>query len=306
MRTKQFKRLETLLMNKPVSENLLPETGISLKRRKNQNQRVKPQRIRQKLHKLDPFKSYVNSDEVHYSIDQINFEVKKAQSRNLTEFGYQLQQRKKFRWFYGGLSTRYVQKLLQSTQSDTEVLQNLERRLDVSLYRCGFFQSVYAARQWILHDRVFVNGKCATRPSHELRPGDVITIDQKWHSLLKQHIFERFVKFFKNLNEVRKFTETYPNVRSIFLSKPLHKYSIDLFKDELSDVLNSFDSLNHDKTSRNYLKLFTNSSLYYPISPMKPLHLEVSYDIFSMVYLYVPQKMTFPALLDIAAIRKSF
>lgn len=306
MRTKQFKRLETLLMNKPMSENLLPETGISLKRRKNQNLRVKPQRIRQKLQKLDPFKSYINSDEVQYSIDQINFELKKVQSRNITEFGYQLQQRKKFRWFYGGLSTRYVQKLLQSTQSDIEVLQTLERRLDVSLYRCGFFQSVYAARQWILHGRVFVNGKCSLRPSHELRPGDIITIDQKWHSLLKQQIFERFVKFFKNLSNVRKFTETYPNVRSIFLSKPLYTYSIDLFNNEVSDVLKRFDSLKHDKTSRNYLKLFTNSTLYYPISPMKPLHLEVSYDIFAMVYLYAPQKITFPALLDIAAIRKSF
>jgi len=306
MRTKQFKRLGTLLMNKPVSENLLPETGISLKRRKTQNQRVKPQRIRQKLQRLDPFKSFAHSDEVLYSIDQINFEVKKGQSRNTTEFGYQLQQRKKFRWFYGELSTRYVQKLLKTTQSNTEILQILERRLDVSLYRCGFFQSVYAARQWILHGRIFVNGKCATRPSQELRPGDMITIDQKWHALLKQQIFERFIKFFKNLSAVRKISEPYPNLLSVFLSKPLHTYSIDLFKDEHSNILNRFKTISHDKTSRNYLKLFTNSSLYYPISPMKPLHLEVSYDIFSVIYLYVPQKMTFPLILDIAAIRKSF
>lgn len=306
MRTKQFKRLETLLMNKPMSENLLPETGISLKRRKSQNRRVKPQRIQQKLQRLNPFKSYVNSDEVHYSIDQINLEIKKVQSRTTTEFGYQLQQRKKFRWFYGGLSTRYVQKLSQSAQSGIEVLQALERRLDVSLYRSGFFQNIYTARQWILHERVFVNGKRAMRPSHELRPGDMINIDQKWHALLKQQIFDRFVKFFKNLNAVRKFTDPYPNVRSVFLSKPLHTYSIELFKDELSDVLERFNVMDHDKTSRNYLKLFTNSSLYYPVSPMKPLHLEVSYDIFSMVYLYTPQKMTFPTLLDIAAIQKSF
>ena len=306
MRTKQFKRLETLLMNKPMSENLLPETGISLKRGKSQNQRIKPQRIRQKLQRLDPFKSYVNSDEVNYSIDQINLEIKKVQSRTTTGFGYQLQQRKKFRWFYGGLSTQYVQKLLQSTQSDAEVLQALERRLDVSLYRSGFFQSVSAARQWILHERVFVNGKRAMRPSHELRPGDMITIDQKWHVLLKQQIFDRFVKFFKNLNAVRKFTDPYPNVRSVFLPKPLQAYTIDAYKDEFSDVLDRFNTMDHDKTSRNYLKLFANSSLYYPVSPMKPLHLEVSYDIFSMVYLYIPQKMTFPTLLDIAAIRKSF
>jgi ribosomal protein S4 len=303
MRTKQFKRLESLLMNKPVSENLRPETGLALKKRKNTNQHVKQQRILQKLQKLNILNTYTQSDEIQYSIDQINFELKKNQSRATSEFGYQLQQRKKFRWFYGGLSTRHVQKLLKGAQSDAEIFQTLERRLDISLWRCGFFTSVYAARQWVLHKRVFVNGKVAVRPSHPLKPGDVVTIDQKWQDALKQQIFERFVKFFKNLEDTRKLNQEFPNLRSIFLTQPLNEYALQNADEGRTPNLSE---LNHDNTSRNYHKQFINSSLYNPISAMKPVHLEISFDIFAFVYLYVPQKMAFPMLIDLAAIRKSF
>jgi ribosomal protein S4 len=184
----------------------------------------------------------------------------------------------------------------------------LERRLDISLYRCGFFPSVYAARQWILHRRVFVNGKLSLRPSQVLKPGDIVTIDQKWHNLLKQQIFDRFIQFFKNLSDVHKLPQEYPNLRSIFLTKPLHNYDVVEIQDENVKSLNNLQDikLNHDNTSRNYQKLFTNSTLYSSISPIKPVHLEISFDIFSFIYLYAPQKMAFPMLLDLAAIRKSF
>lgn len=306
MRTNQFKRLESLLMNKPVSENLRPETGLSLKKRKNTNQQVKQQRIAQKLQKLNILNTFSQRDEIQYSIDQINFELKKNQPRAMSEFGYQLQQRKKFRWFYGGLSTRYVQRLLKSVQSDVEIFQTLERRLDISLWRCGFFPSVYAARQWILHKRVYVNGKTAVRPSHPLKPGDIVTIDQKWQDALKQQIFERFVKFFKNLENTRKLNQEFPNLRTLVLAQPLNTYSATALHDATAEQTTNLNEFKHGNTSRNYHKQFIGSSLYNPISPMKPVHLEISFDIFSFVYLYVPQKMAFPMLIDLAAIRKSF
>ena len=196
-----------------------------------------------------------------------------------------------------------MQKLLKEAQSDAEIFQTLERRLDTSLWRCGFFSSVYAARQWILHKRVFVNGKVAVRPSHPLKPGDIVTIDQKSQDVLKQQIFERFVKFFKNLEDTRKLNQEFPNLRSIFLTQPLNEYTLQNVGEERTLNLSE---LNQDNTSRNYHKQFINSSLYNPISAMKPVHLEISFDIFAFVYLYVPQKMAFPMLIDLAAIRKSF
>jgi len=319
MRTQQLKRLETVLMNKPVSENILPESGILNKKRKNWAKRVKSQRLQQKLQRADTLNTYTYTDEVQYSIDQINFELKKTQSRGSTVYGYQLEQRKKFRWFYGGLSTRHVQALLCKTPSDSEVFQALERRLDVCLYRCAFFQNVYTARQWILHRRVFVNGKVAIRPSQTLRPGDIVTIHPKWHAALKHDMFERFVKFFARRAHAQTSgglgrgstslsRHEYPNLRSMFLTKPVHTYTTDNtveYDVSCTEDLN-LNMLSHENTARNYLKIFNNSKLYYPISPFKPVHLEMSYEIFTMVYLYVPEKMTFPTLLDIAAIRKSF
>lgn len=318
MRTQQLKRLETILMNKPVSENILPESGISNKKRKNWTKRVKPQRLQQKLQRVDTSNTYAHIDEVQYSVDQINFELKKTQSRGSTEYGYQLEQRKKFRWFYGGLSTRHVQALLRKTSSDSEVFQTLERRLDVSLYRSAFFQNVYTARQWILHRRVLVNGKVAIRPSQELRPGDIVTIHPKWHTTLKHDMFERFVKFFAHRahaqtsggvgrGNIYLSRDVYPNLRSMFLTKPLQTYIDSTIEYDVSRVEDlNLSVLSHENAERNYLKTFNNSKLYYPISVFKPVHLEMSYEIFTMVYLYVPQKMNFPTLLDIAMIRKSF
>ena len=113
MRTRQFKRLGSLLINQPFGENLLPEAGLSRKKQKNTNQR-RPSNasIYPKLQKLNVFGVDMPVDETLYSIDQINLEVKSAQARKLSEFGYQLQQRKKFRWFYGGLSTKHARRCI--------------------------------------------------------------------------------------------------------------------------------------------------------------------------------------------------
>lgn len=317
MRTQQRKRFETVLMNKPMCENIRPESGIARKKRKNWTHRVKPHRLHPKLQRVALRTIDAPSDEVSYAIDQIHVERTKTHARGSTAYGYQLEQRKKFRWFYGGVSTRYVQALLRTTSSDSEVFQTLERRLDVSLYRGAFFQTVDTARQWILHRRVFVNGKVAIRPSHALRPGDIVTIHPKWHTVLKRDMFERCVKFFARRSHAHSreglgrgnaylTRETYPNLRSVFLTKPLQTYTdttVAWDARRVEDVHGR--GLRHENTARTYVKLFHNSKVYDPISPCKPVHLEISYEIFTMVYLYVPQKMSFPSLLDIAAIRKS-
>jgi len=41
-------------------------------------------------------------------------------------------------------------------------------------------------------------------------------------------------------------------------------------------------------------------------SAMKPLHIEVSYKIFTAIYLYFPQKITFPASIDLDLVCQSF
>jgi ribosomal protein S4 len=54
--------------------------------------------------------------------------------------------------------------------------EQLERRLDVLVFRCLFAQSVYAARQMVSHGKVTVNGVKMAYPSHRVKDGDVIRV----------------------------------------------------------------------------------------------------------------------------------
>jgi small subunit ribosomal protein S4 len=52
----------------------------------------------------------------------------------------------------------------------------LELRLDNVIYRMGLANSRNAARQYVGHGHVTVNGKKVNIPSYQCRPGDVIAM----------------------------------------------------------------------------------------------------------------------------------
>ena len=55
----------------------------------------------------------------------------------------------------------------------------LERRLDAIVYRAKFVPTVFAARQFVSHGHVRVNGRRVTIPSYRCREGDVIEVRDK-------------------------------------------------------------------------------------------------------------------------------
>lgn len=55
----------------------------------------------------------------------------------------------------------------------------LERRLDAVVYRAKFVPTVFAARQFVSHGHVSVNGRRVTIPSYRIRVGDVIELREK-------------------------------------------------------------------------------------------------------------------------------
>ena len=59
------------------------------------------------------------------------------------------------------------------------LLQLLELRLDNVVYRLGFAPSRRAARQYVLHGHVTVNGRKASVPSMVLTQGDVVAVKDK-------------------------------------------------------------------------------------------------------------------------------
>jgi len=98
-----------------------------------------------------------------------------------TEYGVQLAAKQKLKGYYGNIGERQFRNLYEEAvrkRGDTgeNLIQLLERRLDAVVYRMKFVPTVFAARQFVNHGHVKVNGKRVTIPSYQLREGDVVEI----------------------------------------------------------------------------------------------------------------------------------
>jgi small subunit ribosomal protein S4 len=71
---------------------------------------------------------------------------------------------------------------LQGNKVDV-LVQLLEQRLDALVMRAGFARSIYAARQYVRHGHVLVNGDKVDMPAYAVQPNDVITIKEKSRKL---------------------------------------------------------------------------------------------------------------------------
>ena len=59
------------------------------------------------------------------------------------------------------------------------LIELLERRLDAAVYRMKFVNTIFAARQFVSHGHVRVNGKKVSVPSYSLKDGDIIEVKEK-------------------------------------------------------------------------------------------------------------------------------
>uniref|UniRef100_A0A8H8CI16 RNA-binding S4 domain-containing protein n=1 Tax=Psilocybe cubensis TaxID=181762 RepID=A0A8H8CI16_PSICU len=57
------------------------------------------------------------------------------------------------------------------------MFREVERRMDVFLFRCCFVHSVYEARRLIIHGYVKLNGKKHSHANTRLAPGDMVSVD---------------------------------------------------------------------------------------------------------------------------------
>jgi small subunit ribosomal protein S4 len=100
--------------------------------------------------------------------------------RKMSDYGTQLRAKQQLRRQYGlqeGQFHSVFEEALRRRGVTGEImLQLLETRLDNVVYRLGFAPSRAAARQFVRHNHVTVNGKKANIPSIELRAGDVVQV----------------------------------------------------------------------------------------------------------------------------------
>ncbi|OGG54374.1 30S ribosomal protein S4 [Candidatus Kaiserbacteria bacterium RIFCSPHIGHO2_02_FULL_49_11] len=100
--------------------------------------------------------------------------------RQLSDYGRQLLEKQKVRFTYGITEkqlSRYVEEATHSvTGSADKIYQGLEQRLDNVVYRLGFALTRRAARQFVSHGHILVNGKRVTIPSYKTKVGEKISI----------------------------------------------------------------------------------------------------------------------------------
>ena len=59
------------------------------------------------------------------------------------------------------------------------LIELLERRLDATVYRMKFSTTIFAARQFVSHGHILVNGKKVTISSYSLKDGDIVEVKEK-------------------------------------------------------------------------------------------------------------------------------
>lgn len=103
--------------------------------------------------------------------------------RKTSEYGLQLREKQKLRKIYGLLEKQFKKyvELAEKKKTNTEdaLISMLETRLDNIVYRLGFANSRFQARQMVGHGHVFVNGKKVSIPSYAVKEGDNITFSAK-------------------------------------------------------------------------------------------------------------------------------
>jgi small subunit ribosomal protein S4 len=103
--------------------------------------------------------------------------------QQFSDFKIQLRQKQKVKRVYGllekGFRATFEAAAKTKGVTGTELLVNLERRLDNVAYRLGFAASRRQARQLVAHGHLLVNGKRVDIPSFLVKVGDVIEVQTK-------------------------------------------------------------------------------------------------------------------------------
>src|SRR5436190_1906315 len=102
----------------------------------------------------------------------------------LSDYGVQLRAKQKLRGYYGNVTERqfrgiYAEARRLKGDTGAHMIGLLERRLDAVVYRAKLVPTVFAARQFINHGHVKVNGRRVTIPSYRVKVGDMVEVKDK-------------------------------------------------------------------------------------------------------------------------------
>ena len=107
----------------------------------------------------------------------------------LSDFGVQLRAKQKLKGYYGNISEKqfrrtYDEAVRMKGDTSANLIGLLESRLDAIVYRAKFVPTVFAARQFINHGHVKVNGTRVNIGSYRCKVGDVIEVRERSKQML--------------------------------------------------------------------------------------------------------------------------
>ncbi len=140
--------------------------------------------------------------------------------KKLTDYGIQMQAKQKLKKYYGDITEKQFRRVYEEAvrrKGDTSenLIGLLESRLDAVIYRSGIVPTIFAARQFVNHGHVKINGRRVNIPSYCVKPGQVIEVKDKSKQMML--VMESLQSKERTLPEYLEFNEAAMSVKYLRL-----------------------------------------------------------------------------------------
>jgi small subunit ribosomal protein S4 len=104
-----------------------------------------------------------------------------------SDYGNQLKAKQRLKFYYNISEKQFFNTFQLAQRMKGDVSENfislLETRLDAVVYRANFVPTIFAARQFVSHKHILVNGNSVNIASYRLKIGDVVSVKEKSRTL---------------------------------------------------------------------------------------------------------------------------
>ncbi|MDI9314193.1 MAG: 30S ribosomal protein S4 [Hydrotalea sp.] len=106
-----------------------------------------------------------------------------ASRGKLSDYGIQLRAKQKLKGYYGNITEKqfskyYTEAARRRGDSGENLINLLEHRVDTMVYRAKLVPTMFAARQFVSHGHVEIDGQRITIPSHTVKNGATVSVRQ--------------------------------------------------------------------------------------------------------------------------------
>ena len=106
---------------------------------------------------------------------------KNRKKSKLSTYGVMMQEKQKLKAHYAltesQLRNLFIVAKRKEGRTNEILMQHIEIRLDATVYHSGIAPTIFAAKQFVAHRHILVDGKIVDRPSFRLKPGQVVSIN---------------------------------------------------------------------------------------------------------------------------------